>query len=130
VIPDLNLNKIEKFPKTLLDKDFLGSVQMLYLLGKFSRFLSLIIPVLRIRIRDQGWKKSRARIRDPGCTPPYLILRPCQFFGLKILSLFDADPDPGSRILSTLDPGWKISDPGSWINILDPQHWIILLFIL
>ena len=30
--------KIEKFPKTLLDKDFLGSVQMLYLLGKFSRF--------------------------------------------------------------------------------------------
>ncbi len=26
------------------------------------------------------------------------------FFELKY---FDADPDPGSRILSTLDPGWK-----------------------
>jgi hypothetical protein len=31
--------------------------------------------------------------------------------------------DPGSEIR---DPGWvkiRIRDPGSWINIPDPQHW-------
>jgi hypothetical protein len=33
-----------------------------------------------------------------------------QFFGLKMLKFFDADP--GSGILSTLDPEWKIPDPG------------------
>jgi hypothetical protein len=45
----------------------------------------------------------------------------------KILKFFDqhAEPDPGSGILLTLDPGWKNSDPGSWINISDPQHCII-----
>jgi hypothetical protein len=32
----------------------------------------------------------------------------------------DADPGPG--IFLTLDPGWKNSDPGSGINIPDPQH--------
>ncbi len=31
--------------------------------------------------------------------------------------------NPGSGVLSTLDPGWKKSDPGSGINIPDPQHW-------
>jgi hypothetical protein len=36
-------------------------------------------------------------------------------FGLKILEFFDADPDQGSGILSTLDPG-------SEINIPDSQH--------
>jgi hypothetical protein len=35
-----------------------------------------------------------------------------QFFGLKILKFFDADPDPGSGIFLTPDPGWKNSDPG------------------
>jgi hypothetical protein len=35
-------------------------------------------------------------------------------FGLKILKFFDADPDPGSVIFLTGDPGWK-----NW----DPQHW-------
>ncbi len=33
-----------------------------------------------------------------------------------------ADLDPGSGIFLTLDPGWKDSDPGSGINIPDPQH--------
>jgi hypothetical protein len=33
--------------------------------------------------------------------------------GEKLLQFFDADPDPGSGILSALDPGWKTSDPGS-----------------
>jgi hypothetical protein len=43
-----------------------------------------------------------------------------QFFGLKMLKvydldpdpgpgIYDADPDPGSGIFLTLDPGWKIS---------------------
>jgi hypothetical protein len=30
----------------------------------------------------------------------------------KILKFFNADP------------GWKNSEPGSGINILDPQHWL------
>ncbi len=39
---------------------------------------------------------------------------------VKILKFFDADADPG--IFWTLDPGGKNSDPGSAINIPDPQH--------
>jgi hypothetical protein len=35
----------------------------------------------------------------------------------KILKFFDADPDPGSGIFFTLDPGWKIFGPGYGINI-------------
>jgi hypothetical protein len=44
-------------------------------------------------------------------------------FWVKIHKFFDADPDPGSGIFLTLDPGWKIF--GSGINILDPQHWAL-----
>jgi hypothetical protein len=33
-------------------------------------------------------------------------------FGLKILKFFAADPDPGSGIFLTRDPGWKNWDPG------------------
>jgi hypothetical protein len=36
--------------------------------------------------------------------------RETHFFRLKILKFFDADPDPVSVILLTLDPGWKNSD--------------------
>jgi len=36
-----------------------------------------------------------------------------------VLIFFDADLDSGSL---TRDPGWKNSDPGSGINIPDPQH--------
>jgi hypothetical protein len=39
-------------------------------------------------------------------------------FGVIILKFFDADPDPGSGIFMTLDPGWKKSVFG----IPDPQH--------
>ncbi len=56
-------------------------------------------------------------------------------FKLKILKLFEADPDPGSAIFFTLDPepgifltldpGWKNLDPRSGINIPDPQHWFV-----
>ncbi len=31
---------------------------------------------------------------------------------VKILKFFEADPDLGSGVLLTLDPGWKNSDPG------------------
>ncbi len=41
-------------------------------------------------------------------------------FWFKILKIFYVDPDPGSGIFLTLDPGWKHSDPGSGINIPDP----------
>jgi hypothetical protein len=35
------------------------------------------------------------------------------FIVKKYLNSFvDADPDPGSGILLTMDPGWKNSDPG------------------
>jgi hypothetical protein len=34
----------------------------------------------------------------------------------KILKFFDADPDPGSGISLTLNPGWKNSNRGSGIN--------------
>jgi hypothetical protein len=43
-----------------------------------------------------------------------------QFFGLKILKFFDADP--GSGIFLTLDLGWKNLDPGSRINIPNLLH--------
>jgi hypothetical protein len=62
-----------------------------------------------------------------------------QFFGVKILQFFDADPGWrkfGSKIRGpgwekfgseirdgkNSDPGWKNSDPGSGTNIPDPQH--------
>jgi hypothetical protein len=41
----------------------------------------------------------------------------------KILKFFDADPDPESKICFSLDPCWKISNPGSGINVPDPQFW-------
>jgi hypothetical protein len=79
-------------------------------------------------IRDG--KKSDSGIRDEH--PRSFFLEFIQFLGLKILILFDADPDPGSGIFYTLDPGSEIFftlDPGSeiekfgsGINIPDPQH--------
>jgi hypothetical protein len=56
---------------------------------------------------DQGY--------GSGMNIPDHISESKQFFGLKILIFFDADPDPGVRIFLTLDPG-------SGINIPDPQH--------
>jgi hypothetical protein len=43
--------------------------------------------------------------------------------GVKILKFFDADPRSGMETIRILDPEWKKSDPGSGINIRDPQHW-------
>jgi hypothetical protein len=39
------------------------------------------------------------------------------FRELRNIKFFDADPDPGYRISLTLDPG-------SGMNIPDPQHWV------
>jgi hypothetical protein len=44
------------------------------------------------------------------------------FFGLKCLKFFDADPDLGSGIFLTLNPGSGIKKFESGINILDLQH--------
>jgi hypothetical protein len=56
-------------------------------------------------------KKSRSRIRIRDEYPEsYFLELKKQFFGLKILKFLDADP------------GWKNLDPGSGINIPDPQH--------
>jgi hypothetical protein len=41
---------------------------------------------------------------------------------VKIIKFFDADPDPGSGFFVIPVPGWKNSDPGSGINIPDPQY--------
>ncbi len=48
---------------------------------------------------------------------------PDLIFELKILQFFDADPEPGSGILSTLDLGSRMENIGSGINFPDPQHW-------
>jgi hypothetical protein len=45
-------------------------------------------------------------------------------FWVTILKFFDADPDSGSGIFLTLDPGWEKF--GSGINIWDPQHRFIV----
>jgi hypothetical protein len=42
----------------------------------------------------------RIRIRDPVLFDPWIRDEK------KQIQFFDADPDPGSGILSTLDPGW------------------------
>ncbi len=53
-------------------------------------------------------------------------------YGINIPDLIfenlDADPDPGTGTLSTVDPGWKKSDPGSGINLPDPQLRFYILF--
>ncbi len=65
-------------------------------------------------IRDPGWVKNQDNISDHISESLETI------FWVKILKFFDVDPDPGSVIFFTLDPGWEKF--GSGINILDPQH--------
>jgi hypothetical protein len=57
----------------------------------------------------RGKKKIRIRIRDKH-RGSYLRELKKQFFALKYLKFFDVDPE------------WKNSDPGSGINIPDPQN--------
>jgi hypothetical protein len=63
-------------------------------------------------------EKIRIRIRDEQLGSYFRDFR--NNFLVKILKLFDADP--GS--------GMPNSDPGSRINIPDPQHWIFGFFCL
>jgi hypothetical protein len=67
-------------------------------------------------IRNPGWvKKSRS---GSGMNIPDHISESLEtIFWIKILKFFDADPDSGSGTFLTLDPG-------SGINIPDPQHQI------
>ncbi len=85
------------------------------------------LPVLRIRnprsgasltpgsgIRDG--KKSRFGIWDE--ISELMFENLVAIFGLTILKFFDADPDPGSGIFSTLDSGSGIRDAKT--RIRDP----------
>jgi hypothetical protein len=62
-------------------------------------------------------KKNRIRIRDEQPGSYFLELRN-QFFRLKYLKLFDADPRSGMEKIRIWD-GKKF---GSGINIPNPQH--------
>jgi hypothetical protein len=68
-------------------------------------------------------KKSGSRIRDEQSESYFRELRN-QFFGLKYLNSMMRIRDIGSGMekIQIWDPGWKKSDPGSGINIPDPQH--------
>jgi hypothetical protein len=94
-------------------------------------------------IRDPGWLESQypdpgsgrgrksasgSGIRDEQPGSYFLELRNhfFVFFWVKILKFFDADPGSGMENVRIRDPGSgmeKKSDPGSGMNIPDPQHW-------
>ncbi len=80
------------------------------------------MAVLRIRIRCF----FDPRIRDPGWVknnnPDHISENLETIFWDKILQFFDADPGFGMEIIRIQDPRWKNSDPGTGINIPDPQH--------
>ena len=82
--------------------------------------------MLRIRIRDGRKSVSGSGIRDEQPGSCFLELRNhfFAFLGVKILKFFDEDPGSGMETVRIRD-GIK-SDPGSGINIPDPQHWSIL----
>ncbi len=69
-----------------------------------------------------GIQKSRSRI--PRYIPDLMFENLGSVFWVKNTLFFDADRDPVSGILLTMDrdPGWKKSDPLSGINIPDPHH--------
>jgi hypothetical protein len=65
-------------------------------------------------------KKSRSD-PNPGSTSRIIFSRAeKQFFGLKILNFFDADPDPGSGIFLTQDAGSGIEKFSSGIRDKHP----------
>ncbi len=59
--------------------------------------------VLRIRIRDPVQSRSGSGMN----IPDHISVSLETIFGFKILKLFDVDPNPGSGIFLTRDPGWK-----------------------
>jgi hypothetical protein len=68
----------------------------------------LVNPGSTSQIRNTVCKKLRSG--GSGINIPDHISEK-QFFGFKILKFFDADPNPGSGIFFTLDPG-RIGYPG------------------
>jgi hypothetical protein len=81
------------------------------------------VKILKFFNADPGSGMEKFRIQDGKIRiwdPRIIFPRPWkQFFGLKYLNSFD------------VDPGWKNSDPGSGINIRDPQRTgSILVFLL
>ncbi len=101
-------------------------------------FLQMLffITVVRIRIRypvgirclfdpwiwDPGWVKNQDYISESLKT----------IFGVKNTWILWCGSGSGIRNLFDpgLDPGWKNSDPGSGINIPDPQHFSTPAFIV
>jgi hypothetical protein len=73
-------------------------------------------------IRDGRKSASGSGIRDEQPGSYFLELRNhfFAFFGDKILKFFDEDPGSGMETVRIRDG--KKSDPGSGINIPDPQH--------
>ncbi len=65
---------------------------------------------------------SGSAIRDEQPGSYFLELRN-HFFWIKILIFFDADPGSGMEKVRIRDG--KKSDPGSGINIPDPQHCMV-----
>jgi hypothetical protein len=79
-------------------------------------------------IRDPGWEKVSIRIRDEQPGSYFLELRNqffCFFGGLKYINSFMRIRDPGWRQFGSGIRDGKKSDPGSGINIPDPQHWFL-----
>jgi len=110
----------------------------------------MFLPVLRIRIRDPGnvpfwpldpgsWIRdgrksaSGSVIRDPGWTIRIIFFRAYKpffllFWGLKYSNSLMRIRDPGWRQFGSGIRDGKKSDPGSGINIPDPQHWNVEWF--
>jgi hypothetical protein len=72
-------------------------------------------------------KKSGFGIRDEHPGSYFGELRN-NFFGLKYLNSLMRIPirDPEFFLPWIRDPSWKNSDPGSGINIPDPQYWLYI----
>jgi len=68
-------------------------------------------------------KKSGSGIRDEQPRSYFLELRN-HFFGLKYLNSLMRIRDPGWEQFGSGIRDGKKSDPGSGINIPDPQHWL------
>jgi hypothetical protein len=88
-------------------------------------------PVLRIRIRDGRKSASGSGIRDEQPGSYFLELRNhyFAFLGLKYLNSLMRMRDPGWRQFGSGIRDEKKSDPGSGINIPDPQHCRRLTFL-
>jgi hypothetical protein len=82
--------------------------------------LFVLFVIFELWIRVPGWKKSGSGscIRDEHTGSYFQELRNnfFQFFRVKNTSFFDADSDPGSGIVLTLDPGSGMAKFGSGIR--------------